>query len=527
MTQAEVRTVRKAETLAAPVVATVPHPREPLPHDPRDAERALPALVVTTPVAIENLVRPRARRSWPVAATDGALALVVAASLGPVTTLPTVVVIATALLWPLLLVVAGHYRRQALGNSRGKRVWVAGWTGVRTSVLVLALSPWVTIVDPLALAQLSAAFAVASVGHALLARPGNRPRLVLAGRPRDVREAMLELEVGDRHDVVAACLTRPSKVPLGDLATYVGLGAASEVAERHGADAVVVLPGARLPAAEVRRLHWALAAVDAELCVGTGLIDVTPGRARVVASGGLNLVHVVPASLRGPRRWVKEALERGLATLGMVVLLPVMAAVGILVRLDSEGPAVYRQERVGRDGRLFTMYKFRSMSTAADAERTHLVAYNEADGVLFKIRHDPRVTRAGRWLRRTSLDELPQLWNVVRGEMSLVGPRPALPGEVARYGVDPRRRLVVKPGMTGLWQVSGRSDLELGGVRAARRPVRRQLVARAGCAHPRQDGQGRPGTQRGVLNLRDRRARPAQRLSATRRRRGPQAGRQH
>lgn len=147
------------------------------------------------------------------------------------------------------------------------------------------------------------------------------------------------------------------------------------------------------------------------------------------------------------------------ATLGLVVLLPLLLGVGLLVRLDSAGPAIYRQQRVGRDGRLFTMYKFRSMTTSADAERTDLLGHNESDGVLFKIQRDPRITRVGSWLRRTSLDEMPQLWNVVRGEMSLVGPRPALPEEVAQYDVDPQRRLVVKPGMTGLWQVSGRSDL--------------------------------------------------------------------
>jgi exopolysaccharide biosynthesis polyprenyl glycosylphosphotransferase len=179
----------------------------------------------------------------------------------------------------------------------------------------------------------------------------------------------------------------------------------------------------------------------------------------VFATGSLTLVRAAHPSLRGPRRWLKAVLERTAATIGLVVLLPALVVVGLLIRLDSPGPAVYRQQRVGRDGRQFTMYKFRSMTTSADAEHTHLVDCNEADGVLFKIQQDPRITRLGGWLRRSSVDEVPQLWNVVRGDMSLVGPRPALPQEVARYDVDPRRRLVVKPGMTGLWQVSGRSDL--------------------------------------------------------------------
>ncbi len=152
-------------------------------------------------------------------------------------------------------------------------------------------------------------------------------------------------------------------------------------------------------------------------------------------------------------------VERVAATIALVLLSPVLLVVGLLVRLDSQGPAIYKQQRVGRDGRLFWMYKFRSMSVSAETDRTELIACNEADGVLFKIQQDPRVTRLGQRLRRWSIDEVPQLWNVVRGDMSLVGPRPALPDEVARYDVDPRRRLVVKPGCTGLWQVSGRSDL--------------------------------------------------------------------
>ena len=163
--------------------------------------------------------------------------------------------------------------------------------------------------------------------------------------------------------------------------------------------------------------------------------------------------------MRGPRRWLKDGAERLAAAAGLVLLLPALVLFAALVRADSPGPALYRQSRVGRDGRRFTMYKFRSMSCSADVERVGLALVNDADGVLFKVYEDPRVTDVGRWMRRWSVDELPQLWNVVRGDMSLVGPRPALPEEVARYDVDPTRRLAVKPGLTGLWQVSGRSDL--------------------------------------------------------------------
>ena len=166
-----------------------------------------------------------------------------------------------------------------------------------------------------------------------------------------------------------------------------------------------------------------------------------------------------PAVLDGPRRLVKDVVERSVALVAFVAALPVLAALCLAIRLETPGPALFRQERIGRNGVPFTMLKLRSMGIDAETQRSGLVVSNEKDEVLFKIQLDPRVTSLGRRLRRYSLDELPQLWNVVRGDMSLVGPRPALPCEVAKYDTDPRRRLVVKPGVTGLWQVSGRSDL--------------------------------------------------------------------
>lgn len=136
-----------------------------------------------------------------------------------------------------------------------------------------------------------------------------------------------------------------------------------------------------------------------------------------------------------------------------------MALVAMLVLADSRGAALYRQRRVGKDGREFTIFKFRTMVTGAHKARAQLAEHNEGAGLLFKLRRDPRVTRVGAVLRRYSIDELPQLFNVLTGSMSLVGPRPPLPEESAAYGPDIRRRLLVKPGLTGLWQISGRSDL--------------------------------------------------------------------
>ena len=155
----------------------------------------------------------------------------------------------------------------------------------------------------------------------------------------------------------------------------------------------------------------------------------------------------------------KTALDRVGALVLLVLTSPVLLVMWAAVRLDSRGPGLFVQTRVGRDGVPFRMFKMRSMHTDAEARLAELVAENEMDGTLFKIRRDPRVTRVGYLLRRSSLDELPQLWNVLRGEMSLIGPRPALPAEVATYEPAELRRLAVLPGITGLWQVSGRSDL--------------------------------------------------------------------
>lgn len=163
--------------------------------------------------------------------------------------------------------------------------------------------------------------------------------------------------------------------------------------------------------------------------------------------------------LKGVRRLTKALFDKTAAGMGVLLLLPVLLGIALAVKVTSHGPVFFRQERVGRDGRTFSMLKFRSMVTGADRMVQQLQTTSDGNGVLFKKKNDPRITRVGRLLRRYSLDELPQLFNVLRGEMSLVGPRPPLPTEVERYGFDMHRRFLVKPGLTGLWQVSGRSDL--------------------------------------------------------------------
>ncbi|MCW2739238.1 exopolysaccharide biosynthesis polyprenyl glycosylphosphotransferase [Nocardioides sp.] len=445
-------TVGRITPDAALLTATIPRPRGLL----RPARPSEPvAAVVTVPPVLSSSTAPKGHALG----LDAALAATLAAAAAMLDLVPMVAAVVAAMAWPLLLLAAGHYRRPVLGESRLARPTRVLGTGVRSAVLVLAVSPWFVTVDLVALAELVAVLSVASSVPALLGARHRRPRVVLAGRPRDVREAMAELRSANTHEVVAACLTRTSKMSLGDLPTYVGFEASSAVAHHHQADSFVVLPGARLSPVEVRRLHWSLAGVGAELYLGTGLLDVEPQRTRVVSTGGIDILHVTSPVLHGPRRLLKDVVERSVALVAFVATLPLLALLCLAIRLETPGPALFRQDRIGRDGVPFTMLKLRSMGVGAEDERSGLTEANEGDGILFKIQLDPRITPLGRRLRRYSLDELPQLWNVVRGDMSLIGPRPALPCEVARYDTDPRRRLVVKPGVTGLWQVSGRSDL--------------------------------------------------------------------
>lgn len=228
---------------------------------------------------------------------------------------------------------------------------------------------------------------------------------------------------------------------------------------RHGGYQVVSV--ARASGWTPRRMHqlaWDLEGVGADLVVDPGLMEVAGPRLHVSLVDGLPLLRLTQPALDGLPRLVKGAVDRIGAILLIVAVLPLLLGLAVAVRMGG-GPVLFRQTRVGRHGNLFKMIKFRSMVCDAESRRGELEACNEGDGPLFKIRHDPRVTRLGAWMRRYSLDELPQLFNVVAGSMSLVGPRPPLPEEVATYDRDAARKLRVRPGLTGLWQVSGRSDL--------------------------------------------------------------------
>lgn len=317
-------------------------------------------------------------------------------------------------------------------------------------------------VDPrLLLAYAAASCALALAHRTALRRPKRALRVVVAGHRHGVEQMLAELRDGGSPVTVAGvCLTgHQPRLKRFDAPVSSGLDGLLDCVRAHDADAVVVVPCRQVDPAQLRRLGWQLERAGTTLFVGTGLRELGPGRARLGHAGSLPLIHVRHAQLRGGRRVAKEAWERSAAALALVVLAPALLAIAALVRLDSPGPALFRQERVGRDGRRFTMLKFRTMSLDAEDRLAALAARQAPGQVLFKMADDPRVTRIGRILRRYSLDETPQLLNVLRGEMALVGPRPPLPSEVEKYDNDTHRRLAVTPGLTGLWQVNGRSDL--------------------------------------------------------------------
>ncbi|MFI8368242.1 sugar transferase [Streptomyces sp. NPDC085466] len=237
------------------------------------------------------------------------------------------------------------------------------------------------------------------------------------------------------------------------------LAEVSNHVRRDGYRVVAVTPDPHWSPDRLRRLAWNLEGSDAEMVVAPVLMEVAGPRLHVDAVLGIPLLRVSMPAFTGGRRAVKEVVDRLGAAVLLVVFAPLMLLVALLVTVDSRGGAFYRQRRVGKDGREFTILKYRTMVADADRVRAGLTGLNEGAGPLFKLRRDPRVTRVGAVLRRYSIDELPQLLNVLAGSMSLVGPRPPLPEESAAYGPDIRRRLLVKPGLTGLWQISGRSDL--------------------------------------------------------------------
>jgi exopolysaccharide biosynthesis polyprenyl glycosylphosphotransferase len=226
------------------------------------------------------------------------------------------------------------------------------------------------------------------------------------------------------------------------------------------ADTVALTGTERFGAQGIRQLMWRLEKMDVDLVVAPGVMDVAEGRLALRPVAGFPLLHVEKPQYQGAKSFQKRAFDFCFALAALVGTSPLLIAAAVAVKLNSKGPVFYPSERIGLDGKPFTMLKFRTMVDGADRQIPQLLALNESEGgVLFKMREDPRVTSVGKILRRFSIDELPQFINVLKQDMSVVGPRPPLPREVLQYNGDVKRRLLVKPGVTGMWQVNGRSDL--------------------------------------------------------------------
>lgn len=371
--------------------------------------------------------------------------------------------------WSLSLAVAGAYGTRHLGTGPDEykrvavgtlRLWALVAIGCYAAKLQVARG-FVVIALPLGLVLLLAGRTAARRGLvAARARGLSLHRVVVVGDRLAVVGLTAELrrERAAGFQVVGACMPEPGD-RFRDSDELPVLGTLEEIpaiVREYDADTVAV--ASAVPPEIVRRLSWGLEGSGVDLVVAPSVMDVAGPRVSVRPVAGLPLLHVDEPEFTGGKRVAKTVLDRLLAAAALVVLSPVLLPVAAAVRLTSPGPALFRQTRIGRDGREFRVVKFRTMYVDAEARLAELRGRNETDGLLFKITEDPRVTGVGRFLRRTSIDELPQLLNVLRGDMSLVGPRP-LPVKDSDFTGDVRRRLLVRPGITGLWQVNGRSQL--------------------------------------------------------------------
>ncbi|MET0966240.1 MAG: sugar transferase [Nakamurella sp.] len=282
---------------------------------------------------------------------------------------------------------------------------------------------------------------------------------------RDLRHAP---EAGYR--VIGVCISAPHRVLNADgepaleingVPILGGFDDVPGVVRASGADTVAVTSSASFGPSRVRKLSWELEDTNAELILAPALTNIAGPRVHNHPVAGLPLIHVDRPTYHGANQILKKSFDVLGSLLLIVLFSPVLLGFAVAIKLTSKGPVFFRQDRVGINGEIFRMIKFRSMVLDAESRLVKLQGEQRDAGnlVLFKMKNDPRITKIGKFIRRFSIDELPQLFNVVKGNMSLVGPRPPLKAEVDLYGDEARRRLLVKPGMTGLWQVSGRSDL--------------------------------------------------------------------
>ncbi len=390
----------------------------------------------------------------------------------------TVLCLIGMVVWPAAIAFRHGYRRSeiGLGISELRAVMRAGIVVVFVSALptgfvgadrgpftLYALLKLVVVAVPFAvLLSLVVRLAVRHVLPSLQAQGRGVRNVVVVGSfdaARQLSERIQREPCGMR--VVGVCLPS-AELPRPLIEGVPVLGSLAQVAEvvrALGCDAVAVTSDDATRIGYLRELAWSLEGAGVELLVDPGLVDIAGPRMRIRPLIGFPLLHVEEPHFTGWRRILKRATDLVLTSIGLVLISPLLLAIAVAVKLSDGGPVIFRQTRVGRGGEMFTMLKFRSMVIDAEARKQDLESLNEGHGALFKLSEDPRVTRIGRFLRAFSLDELPQLFNVLGGSMSLVGPRPHLPEEIARMPREAVRRSLVTPGLTGLWQTSGRSNL--------------------------------------------------------------------
>jgi exopolysaccharide biosynthesis polyprenyl glycosylphosphotransferase len=294
-------------------------------------------------------------------------------------------------------------------------------------------------------------------------------RVLVVGTPTSAAPLITHLDrnPGLGLEVVGLCVpsAHPDQhrdgVTIGDrgMPVFGDCSDARDGVARSGATAVAVTCAETLGHSAMRELSWDLEDMHVDMLVAPGVADVAGPRMMVRPVAGLPLLHIDKPRYQGANKFLKAAFDRLGAAAILLVTVPVMVACAIAVKASSRGPVFYRAERIGLNNAPFQMWKFRTMVDGADKQKLVLAELNEGAGVLFKMKDDPRITPVGKFLRRYSFDELPQIFNVLGGSMSLVGPRPPLRGEVELYDGLVARRMLVRPGITGLWQVSGRSDL--------------------------------------------------------------------
>jgi exopolysaccharide biosynthesis polyprenyl glycosylphosphotransferase len=433
-------------------------------------------------------LEPEPRGAWFRRYRSRAIALDVAAALGAgliVVVVPVgaagwevrlMVAAALPLLWLSMLFLSRAYARRFVGSTTEEYRCIAravGFLAMLTAAASygtkyeLSRGIVVTVLPSLLVLALLSRRTLRSWLYRQRLAGREMQRTVVIGDVRAVGRMVRQIRRAHNEglSVVAACvsgLDSPDDVPnmVEGVPVFGYPAEAMHAIDLFDAEVVAVSSDPDLSGPELRRLAWRLEERDVDLVVAAGLFEVAGPRLSIRPAAGMPMLYVERPVVSGFRRLVKAVADKALTFAAIVVAAPLLLVVAVAIRLDTGGPILFRQKRIGASGTEFEMYKFRTMVVDAEARLTQVQPVADAGNtVLFKMRSDPRVTRVGRVLRRFSLDELPQLINVMRGEMSLIGPRPPLPAEVEQYEDDAVRRLRVKPGLTGLWQVSGRSDL--------------------------------------------------------------------